>query len=580
MDPTTESSGKSNVWQGGEAPCVYCGQVISRTEERCPHCRTSMSVAVRRASREVIGPWYYLDARNPSGRGVTFETLIKMIEKGRIRHDSIVRGPTTHQDWLYAAEAPRLAKYLGVCPHCFGEAKPEDTYCTRCQLNMNSRPAESRPGVPESLVKPPFHKAAYDIEKQLATDMVVSQETLDGQSLDAPLSPPRAEPAMAVSRPVSRGDSARGGLAATTPAPSSALRESSVAALSAATAAADRSAHVSRRRKPKLWVVMLLTWGTLGGLVAVLYFSGLLTRVIPAPDGTTPSAKNGGPDTVSTPVGNSSDQWLSERLREVDKAVAVRDFAKAIELYETILAKTNDPAWNARIDDMKKRAAEDRKDRVAKLKSRLESAENLARERKFDDSVAVLRNIGKDDRQFLASIGVGVDMMERQIREDQAKWEALQRQDADLKKALGRVQDLRNAKKNEEALAAMKAIKTTFMADMIQKQAPTFDADLQALDAAVAAVKPKEPVKVEPPKVEVTAEQAAPIIADLMKQAAELEKTDKLDDALAKLQEIKTRFPKTLWPETLDDRIKTVEKKIEALKFFGIDSPPPPPKKK
>ena len=98
MDPTPESQGSVPDWRGDQAPCVYCGQVISRAEERCPHCRTSMSVAVRLASREIIGPWYYLDPRNLSGRGVTFEALIKMIEKGRIRHDSIVRGPTTHQD--------------------------------------------------------------------------------------------------------------------------------------------------------------------------------------------------------------------------------------------------------------------------------------------------------------------------------------------------------------------------------------------------------------------------------------------------------------------------------------------------
>ncbi|HUU32154.1 MAG TPA: hypothetical protein VMY69_08660, partial [Phycisphaerae bacterium] len=185
MNPADSTSEEQVPWRSDMAPCIYCGQVVSRSEERCPYCRTSFSTAVRKASREVLGPWYYLDARNPSGRGVTFETIIKMAEKGRIRPDSVVRGPTTHQDWMYAAETPRLAKYLGMCPHCFAEAKPEEVYCSRCQLNMNTRPADVRPGIPPDLVREPVHRAAYEAEKELARG-VRPAESPAGEPLDTP----------------------------------------------------------------------------------------------------------------------------------------------------------------------------------------------------------------------------------------------------------------------------------------------------------------------------------------------------------------------------------------------------------
>ena len=134
MSEAADSPETQPPWQAEEGPCPFCGRVIPRTSPRCTHCRTSLSLAVRKASREVQGEWFYLDARNPSGRGVDFETIVKMVEKGRIRRESVVRGPTTHQDWTYAGEAPRLAKYLGMCPHCFAEADPGETYCGHCQI--------------------------------------------------------------------------------------------------------------------------------------------------------------------------------------------------------------------------------------------------------------------------------------------------------------------------------------------------------------------------------------------------------------------------------------------------------------
>ena len=119
------------------------------------------------------------------GSEMCIRDSIKMVEKGRLQADSIVRGPTTHQDWMYAAETPRLAKYLGLCPHCFASAKPEDMYCTSCQSNMNEHPADSRPGVPADLAKPPYHLSAYEIEKELARSVPSAAEKASGGPSEA-----------------------------------------------------------------------------------------------------------------------------------------------------------------------------------------------------------------------------------------------------------------------------------------------------------------------------------------------------------------------------------------------------------
>jgi hypothetical protein len=629
MDPTPESQENVPVWKGDQSPCVYCGQVISRTEERCPHCRTSMSVAVRRVSREVIGPWYYLDPRNPSGRGITFEALIKMIEKGRIRHDSIVRGPTTHQDWMFAAEAPRLAKFLGVCPHCFSEARPEDTYCTHCQLNMNARPAEPRPGIPWDLIKPPVHRVAYDIERELAGTAKPSAETLEGEALDIPAAPqpslpasPPVPTAKQMSSPVAqvRADptpAPRPDRAEPTPPPrpvaparvesaamlaaaaqlataghGAAGQESPAEAMSAAATERARGSLSTRRPRKKAWALLLATVVlpvlTLGAIAIVLVKSGWLTPEtqdkILEKAGVKNQEKGKGKTAVSpTQMATPNDAWVVDRTKELNKAVDDHDFTKAIEICESIRARSGDASWDARLAELKRQQTEDRRDRNTRLKERLSSAEELARTRQYEKAITIVKGINKEDRAFLAELGVGVDMMERQYREDQIKWDASQQKESQLKVAVDRAHQLQASKKYDEAVTVLKAIKKGYAedTDLLQKVVPTLDADIQALDTLIAAATTKvEPKKIDPPvKVEVTPEQAKAAVADLMKQADDLEKGLKLKPALAKLQEIKTRYDKVYWPAGLDERIQKINDRIQAMIFFGLGDDTEPKKK-
>jgi len=539
MSHSDDRSGAETPWRGDQAPCVYCGQVIARGSDRCPHCRTSFSLAVRRASREIVGPWFYLDSRNPSGRGVTFEMLIKMAEKGRLQADSIVRGPTTHQDWMYAAETPRLAKYLGLCPHCFASAKPEDTYCTSCQLNMNERPADCRPGVPADLAKPPYHPSAYEIEKELARSVPSAAEEASGGPSEA--TPVSAAVAAFAERP--------------TPTP-------------------ERAGPVLARpvaRKPKMWVVFALTWATLIPLILLWVFAvpaGWKERLFNrAPSSGTPTGPGGnaaGPNGQPAPA----DPWVNEQLKEADRAVAAGDLGRAITIYEDLVRKTGDRTWIARIQDLRvKQEQEDRRQRLTELRNRLKLAEQLAADHRYADALAILRNLAKEDRELLATINVSVLRMQAVIEEDAAKWRAEGEKRQKLAAQLEQAKKLADQGKLSEALAAYDQIAADFPAELVQEKID-INQVCGTLQARIEAAS-KPPTPPTPPPPSMTPAEIAAAVAKLVEEANTLEKGEKFGEVLSKLEAVKN-YDRKFWPEGLENRIESIKAKKEALEFFGM----------
>src|SRR5579884_1005595 len=87
----------------GAYVCPFCGGLKERSDGPCPRCTMENTPATRQATKARIGPWYVLQTRNPAAPGMKFETLLAFVRKGRIKPRSIVRGPTTHQLWRFAA---------------------------------------------------------------------------------------------------------------------------------------------------------------------------------------------------------------------------------------------------------------------------------------------------------------------------------------------------------------------------------------------------------------------------------------------------------------------------------------------
>ncbi len=116
----------------GKHVCPFCGTVRDRRSEPCPRCTMEDSPETRQATRNRIGPWYVLQARNPSAPGMKFETLLLLVRRGQVTPRSIVRGPTTHQLWRFAIRVRGLSREWGLCYHCGQSVEPTDNACPHC----------------------------------------------------------------------------------------------------------------------------------------------------------------------------------------------------------------------------------------------------------------------------------------------------------------------------------------------------------------------------------------------------------------------------------------------------------------
>lgn len=113
--------------------CPFCGTINDTQDAKCPRCTLEDTPAVRQATKLRIGPWYVLQSRNPAAPGMRFSTLLSLVQKGQVTARSIVRGPTSHQLWRFAARVKGLSREFGVCYGCGGDIKRSDHLCPHCQ---------------------------------------------------------------------------------------------------------------------------------------------------------------------------------------------------------------------------------------------------------------------------------------------------------------------------------------------------------------------------------------------------------------------------------------------------------------
>jgi tetratricopeptide (TPR) repeat protein len=319
----------------------------------------------------------------------------------------------------------------------------------------------------------------------------------------------------------------------------------------------------------------VLTWVTLLPIALIIWYAnigGIRDHLKGSFGGRGPETPPG-----ATQVG---DEWLNQQLAKASAAAQAKNYTRAVEIYDAIIAKTRDEAtWQPRKQALlQQKALEERKERRDKLKERLEMAQGLASEQKFDDAMAVLRNIGQEDRTWLKAAGVGVEIMENAIREDQAKAVRAKQLDEKLVTELAQADALRTGGKLADALKVYTQIASTYPADLVRKRI-NLEQMLQELQARLAVVAPTPGGTAPTPgSATVPPDQVATVVADMLKEAAALEKAEKFAAALAKLEEIKQRFEQKSWPEGLEKRIRDVKAKKEALEFFGVEGPKKAPK--
>lgn len=112
--------------------CPFCGTLNESAVTSCAKCTLMNTPQTRRVTRGRIGPWYVLQSRNPAAPGMKFDVLVGFIRKGQVTARSIVRGPTTHQFWRYAAHVRGVSREFGLCYACGADINTESHLCLHC----------------------------------------------------------------------------------------------------------------------------------------------------------------------------------------------------------------------------------------------------------------------------------------------------------------------------------------------------------------------------------------------------------------------------------------------------------------
>ena len=128
--------------------CPYCGetQPVGRC---CRVCGGVFEPLSRQATHDAMGPWCVRDSDRPFHPGCSYETLVKLIERGRVTKYSIIRGPTTRQFWTVARHVPGVAHLLGYCHACDGSVDPSDHGCPHCGVPFGAYLDRNYLGLPD-----------------------------------------------------------------------------------------------------------------------------------------------------------------------------------------------------------------------------------------------------------------------------------------------------------------------------------------------------------------------------------------------------------------------------------------------
>ena len=161
--------------------CPYCGQPQRGDVERCRSCGGLFEPLSQIATQIAMGPWYIRDKQQPFRPGCSYEVLMKMVEAGRIRPTSVMRGPTTRQFWQVARNVPGVAHFLGYCHNCNYHVKPTEPQCPSCGAAFKEPTDRDRLGLQFST-----QEAAERAERDLAA---AREAELTGKPTDVVIKP-------------------------------------------------------------------------------------------------------------------------------------------------------------------------------------------------------------------------------------------------------------------------------------------------------------------------------------------------------------------------------------------------------
>ena len=139
--------------------CPYCGtrhpvaSVIGADGSesgppRCHECGGVLDDLSMKATQIAMGPWFFRLPGKPFGPGCDIGVLRRMLVAGKLKPESPVRGPATHQLWRRVKYVPGIAHLAGVCHNCGTGVKHDNKFCPSCGTKFEVPDARNTLGLP------------------------------------------------------------------------------------------------------------------------------------------------------------------------------------------------------------------------------------------------------------------------------------------------------------------------------------------------------------------------------------------------------------------------------------------------
>ncbi len=130
--PMSDASSQPTSRAEPRRSCPYCGAALAAAASRCEACKGWLDPLSRQATQNSMGPWFIRDETQPFRPGCNYETVLALIQRGRITPDTVLRGPTTGQFWREARQVPGVGHLFGRCHGCEHGVSPDAERCPRC----------------------------------------------------------------------------------------------------------------------------------------------------------------------------------------------------------------------------------------------------------------------------------------------------------------------------------------------------------------------------------------------------------------------------------------------------------------
>lgn len=180
------------------ALCPYCGHGHQLAPDRprplqCEACKGRFEPLSRQATQNAMGPWQIRDTTQPFRPPCSYETIVRLTQRGRIIPSTIVRGPTTRQFWAYARDTPGIAALLGFCHACHTPISADDAECPSCKAVLHPPTDRQQLGLSPRAVLPgeaPVEQIAAMVRPSAPPPIVAEPPSPVRADLPAPLPSP------------------------------------------------------------------------------------------------------------------------------------------------------------------------------------------------------------------------------------------------------------------------------------------------------------------------------------------------------------------------------------------------------